>query len=299
MKASDVLSRDEIQLLTARSDWQAAKLVIINWGLIALAFGAVALWTNPLTIVAAIVLIGGRQLGLGVIMHECGHNTFFRSTALNRFVGRWLASYPIFSDMDSYAKGHLEHHKKAGTAEDPDLPNYQAYPVSKASLRRKIIRDLSGQTGLKFWGYILKNQKDAMSRSIRGDGVFGKALLTNAVLLALLALAGHAWLYLLWLVAFSTTYFLFLRIRQIGEHGAVPDLHDLDPRRNTRTTYARWWEKLLVCPIHVHYHLEHHMLASVPAYNLRRMHQMMKARGAYDGMSFPVGYFNMLRSVIA
>ena len=52
-----------------------------------------------------------------------------------------------------------------------------------------------------------------------------------------------------------------------------------DPLGNTRTTPARWWERLLVAPNRVNYHLEHHLLMTVPHYNLPRMHALLRERG--------------------
>ena len=51
---------------------------------------------------------------------------------------------------------HLLHHRTEGTAEGPDLSGYQAYPVTRASLRRKLIRDLTGRTTMKFLRDLLK-----------------------------------------------------------------------------------------------------------------------------------------------
>lgn len=143
MKVSDYLSRDEIARFTAKSDLRAWSMVLGSWLAIAAIFWVVATWTNPLTIIAAIILLAGRMMGLSVLMHDCGHRTLFRSARLNEWVGQWLCALPVMNDQPSYARGHLEHHRMAGTHEDPDLPNYQSYPVSKESFRRKVTRDLS------------------------------------------------------------------------------------------------------------------------------------------------------------
>ena len=136
MKATDYLSTAELKAFTERSDLQGAWVVGFNWLLIAAIFGAVALWTNPLTIVAAIVLLGGRQMGLAVLMHEAGHKSLFRSPSLNSLVGQGLCAWPIFGDCTTYGASHREHHRLAGTAEDPDLPNYRDYPISARRFRR-------------------------------------------------------------------------------------------------------------------------------------------------------------------
>ena len=149
MKVSDYLSREEVAYFTAKSDWQAWGMVLGNWLFIAAIFATVAVWPNPATVVLAVVLLAGRQMGLSVLMHDCGHRTLFRTARLNDVVGQWLCALPVMNDQPSYARGHLEHHRKAGSREDPDLRNYQAYPVSLASFRRKVTRDLTGQTGFK------------------------------------------------------------------------------------------------------------------------------------------------------
>jgi Fatty acid desaturase len=134
MKVSDYLSRDEVAYFTAKSDWQAWRMVLGNWLAIAAIFTVLAIWPNPLTILLALVLLAGRQLGLSVLMHDCGHHTLFKTARLNDVVGQWLCAMPVMNDQPSYAKGHLEHHRKAGSPEDPDLRNYQAYPVARVVL---------------------------------------------------------------------------------------------------------------------------------------------------------------------
>ncbi|MBT4160899.1 MAG: fatty acid desaturase, partial [Gammaproteobacteria bacterium] len=113
----------------------------------------------------------------------------------------------------------------------------------------------------------------------------------------ILTALGQPWLYALWVIAFMTSHMLISRIRQISEHAAVPDLCDLDARRNTRTIYINPLERLLVAPHDLNYHLEHHLLASVPIYRLRKLHDLLLSRGYYEGVDFPRGYFSLLRQV--
>ena len=63
------------------------------------------------------------------------------------------------------------------------------------------------------------------------------------------------------------------RIRNIGEHGAVPD--NDDRLRNTRTTHAGFLERALIAPYFVNYHLEHHLLVSCPCYRLPKAHALL------------------------
>jgi len=299
MKISDYLSKDDIARFTAKSDLLAWSLVLGNWLMIAMLFALVAAYTNPLTILVAMVLIGGRQLGLSVLMHDAGHHTLFATPRLNDVVGQWLCAAPVFSDLPSYARGHLEHHRKAGSRDDPDLVNYAAYPIPGESFKRKVIRDLTGQTGMKLLGYIFRGASGVISKETRDSSLpLLRQLFVQFLLFLVLFSFGIGWAYLLWLGSFLTVFMLIIRIRQVAEHAAVPDLYDPDPRMNTRTVEAPWWQRMVFAPNGVNYHLEHHFMASVPCYRLAALRAHLKARGALEGVPVFTGYGQLLRHAV-
>ena len=302
----DRVSPEERRALLAIDPLRSWAMVASNWVIIFAALALVAVWPNPLTIVAALFVIGARQLGMAVVMHEAAHRTLFADRRLNDWVGNWLAAYPVWAEVGPYRAYHLVHHAKTGTTQDPDLGLATPFPITRESFGRKVWRDLSGQTGWKQAKAVFRrdvgwsgrpNQRTmGMNRGDQPDVGWHKLVpvaVTNLELLAVLAAAGHAWLYLLWVVAWLTTYRLVTRIRAIAEHGMVPD--HLDPLRNTRTTRASWWERLLVAPNFVNYHLEHHLLMTVPAYNLRRFHRLLAERGLLDPRCVAGGYADVLR----
>ena len=282
-------TRDEIQELLAVESWRGLVSIATNWAIIAAAFALVAVWPNPLTVVAALCLIGTRQLGLAVLMHEASHRSLLRDKHWNDFAGNWLCAYPVWSDLHPYRAYHLQHHAKTWTKDDPDIGLVLPFPITRSSLRRKFWRDLSGQTGRKF---VRGSWKRSIARWNVGDEhgrrAFAGFVATNAALCALLAALGHPLLYLLWVGAWLTTNTLVTRIRSIAEHAMVPD--PSDPLRNTRTTLASWWERLLLAPNRVNYHLEHHLLMTVPHYKLPRLHRLLDERGLLDGALVTRGY---------
>src|SRR5512139_2026378 len=145
------LSREEVQALLEPSDLHSWLSVGLDWGLVLASMALVAFWphpwTLPLVVVAALFVIGARQLGLAILMHEASHRSLFASRRVNDFVGSWLCAYPIWSDLAAYRPYHLQHHAKTATAEDPDLSLVAPFPITPASLRRKFLRDLTGRTG--------------------------------------------------------------------------------------------------------------------------------------------------------
>ncbi|MEM0953496.1 MAG: fatty acid desaturase family protein [Pseudomonadota bacterium] len=302
MERTQYLSRSEVRFFTRKSDFLAWKTLVTSWAGIFAIFWVVANWTHHVTLFAALLLLPGRQLALAVITHECGHGTFFNSKVLNRWVGQYLAANPVFTDMHNYARGHTQHHQLAGTHDDPDLPNYQAYPVSTDSFKRKVLRDLTGQTGYKLMRFILSSAMGILSdddASRARAKPFLQQIMMNLILAVLLAWLFAPWAYLLWLGAYMTTYMLVVRIRQVAEHANVPDLYDSDPRNNTRTTIPSWWERLVFAPNNVNYHMEHHFMAAVPCYRLKELHQLLRQRGAYTDTPIFHGYSEVLRHAIA
>ena len=118
-----------------------------------------------LAISIAAVIIGGRQLALAILMHECAHRALFRSPVLNLHVGRWLCGAPIWSDVERYRTHHLSHHAHAGSDKEPDISLAAGFPVSRASMARKVPCNLLGVTGVRrVVGLLLRGVLTALVR---------------------------------------------------------------------------------------------------------------------------------------
>lgn len=159
----DIFTRDEWTALTRVSRWRGLAMVLHGWALaLGVAAGTAWLWTAgfagswALALLAtplALAIIGGRQLGLSILMHEAAHGALHPNRRVNNLVGQWLCGDASGSDLTAYRAYHLTHHKYTQQAEDPDLPLSAPFPTSAASMRRKVIRDLTGQTFVKQRGY--------------------------------------------------------------------------------------------------------------------------------------------------
>ena len=68
-------------------------MIVHAWAVI-FAMMALCVW-QPLFILLAIPIIGARQLGLAIIMHEAAHGGVSKNPKLNDFLGLWLAGAPI------------------------------------------------------------------------------------------------------------------------------------------------------------------------------------------------------------
>ena len=307
------LPRDLLRPFLARSNLAGLRMLAFNWCLVVACF-ALVMWQPSIpSVVAAMLVLGGRQLGLGILMHEAAHRSLLKSAALNEWAGQWLCAAPMFVDLGIYRRYHMTHHMQAGTDADPDLPNYASYPVTPASLARKLARDITGRSGLRAFAalvalYGADPDRQAQGYSYRaGAGQVQwkvllrhswRSLVANALMAGACALAGHPLAYLLWPASWLTTYMLYSRIRNAAEHGALPGTREADIWRNTRTVRARWWERLTVAPNYVNYHFEHHLVPTVPAFQLPRFHRWLREQGAYERAQYEPGYGQVLRRLV-
>lgn len=315
MKVSEVLSRDETQELMQTSNLRGWLAVGTTWAMIIGSFGLVALKPHVLTVIVALIILGGRHLALAILMHDASHYSLFKSKWLNDVVGNWLCAYPTWQDLRRYRPHHLTHHKYAGSEKDPDLDLVAGFPLSKSSLARKFIRDLTGISGLKRiygllmmdLGFIRYTVSSSVTKLDQTGRTFKDYLLsawtnlhgvviTNMILFLMLKFFGHPELYLLWIVSYLIPFSLFVRIRSIAEHACTQ--MDLDPVKNTRTTYANFFARITVAPHFVNYHLEHHFLMTVPHFQFKKMHELLLSRGVYKEGYLAKGYIEVLKAAV-
>ena len=296
----DLFTPDEWQHVSRRSDLLGLGAVLHAWVVIAAAM-ALAIW-QPILIILAVPIIGARQLGLAVLMHEAAHGGLSRRPALNSFFGHWLSGAPIGGSLKSYRDYHLKHHKYAQQTEDPDLVLSAPFPITKTSLRRKIIRDLTGQTFFKqrlnqfsnALGLGIRNSKGAENRSQSAREAVIPFLIVNGIIFAVLAFAGHWWaFFVLWLLPLATWNQMITRLRNIAEHAVVPDHND--PMKHARTTRASILERIFIAPYYVNYHCEHHMFMHLPFYRLAEAHRLLRKKGHTDRMEVQEGYWGVLK----
>jgi fatty acid desaturase len=290
---------EEMASVRARSDFTGLLCVAHAWIVIGVAMAAYALWPNPLTFIVAVIVIGGRQLGLAILQHDAAHGVLMRTKWLNEFIGQWFCAYPVMGNMVTYRHYHLQHHRQTQQPDDPDLGLSAPFPITRSSYRRKFIRDITGQTGLK-----QRRQQFVYSLGKPGDPLLARAktywrrlgpqTVAQLILLGLMAAFGKPQYYLMfWVLPNITWHMVITRIRNIAEHAVVPDNNDAF--RNARTTYASWFERMILAPYWVNYHVDHHLLFYVPCYNLPKLHALLLKKGYGTKMEIQPNYWTILK----
>ncbi len=293
------ISKEELKPFMERSDLKAFAITIWTWLSIAGIFALGILFPSWPMYVLMAFLLGGRFMALAALMHEAGHNTFFKTKKYNEFLTHWLTGPFILMDGKTYSKWHHEHHRNAGTKEDPDLENYLNFPITKMSFVRKIGRDFIGITGLKMALFLILTGKDQLTREKRAPFTLTKSFVYYALIFLTLWYFGQAHLFAVLAVAYFTVYLFIARFRQMAEHAGVKDLFDMNPKYNTRSVHQGIFGFLFFAPTKgLSYHCEHHAFRAVPTYNLKPLHQLLVSRGYYDDIYVPKGYFGILPEII-
>lgn len=291
----DFFTADEWARLSEHSSWKGLLLVAHCWAVIAAAFAMGVVW--PVTIPLAVMIIGARQLGLAILMHDAAHRALHPNARVNDFVGEWFCT----EGLERYRPYHLTHHKRAQQSDDPDLVLSAPFPISRTSLRRKIVRDLTGQTFFKQrFGPLIARLKMRRPGESAWACVAAEArrqrrfLLGNAAMLAALSAFGLWWAYFaLWLLPQATWLPMVTRLRNIAEHACIAE-NEPDPMRQARTTRANLIERALIAPYFVNYHCEHHMFMHLPCYSLPRAHRLLTRKGVTARMEVQPGYLTVI-----
>ena len=305
IKPEEILDSSQIKYLRTKSSLMGTLLVAHAWLVIFSLLFIYTLFPSFVLYLVVITLIAGRQLGLAILMHEGAHGLIANNVRFNNYISQFFCAFPMAVDTYDYRHYHLKHHRHTQTEDDPDLVLSKPFPITKSSFIRKMLRDLTGITGIKQRYQSIQKTFDNDTLKVDGKEISGfksKATLRGILLSQLLifismSIVGSWWYYFaFWIVPALTIFQFFYRIRNIAEHAVVPN--DCDDFNNARTTNASFIERCFVAPYYVNYHLEHHLFMFIPCYKLKDAHNLLVAKKYTNRMEIKKGYIPLLKSIL-
>ena len=242
--------------------------------------------------VVAFFLMGRAFALLNILGHEAAHRLLFNRKRVNDFVGRWLLSYVGWTAFDVYRRVHMAHHKDEMGPDEPDLALYRGYPITRASMRRKLTRDASGISGYKNLVPLLSALRKASSRPVAARIVSVQLVIWAAMWI----LSGRWWVYpLLWFAPFMTVWRVLNRLRAIAEHAGME--RSPDRRRTTHVIRQRPWARFWMVPYNTGWHLAHHVDMGIPWRRLPDLHrELVEAGWVTPEIEYP-SYFSLWRAL--
>jgi fatty acid desaturase len=305
IKPEEILDSSQIKYLRTKSSLMGTLLVAHAWLVIFSLLFIYTLFPSFILYLVVITLIAGRQLGLAILMHEGAHGLIANNVRFNNYISQFFCAFPMAVDTYDYRHYHLKHHRHTQTEDDPDLVLSKPFPITKSSFIRKMLRDLTGITGIKQRYQSIQKTFDNDTLKVDGKEISGfksKATLRGIFLSQILifismSIVGNWWYYFaFWIVPALTIFQFFYRIRNIAEHAVVPN--DCDDFNNARTTNASFIERCFVAPYYVNYHLEHHLFMFIPCYKLKDAHNLLVAKKYTNRMEIKKGYIPLLKSIL-
>jgi fatty acid desaturase len=214
------------------------------------------------------------QNRLFILHHEAAHRVLFPNRRLNDLIGITLIGWLTFgTGSHGYRLGHINHHRDEFGPKEPDFLLYALYPVSRASMRRKLTRDATGISAFRIVRPRFKRLGNTRHRRLTLMFIGGQALIAT-----MFWTAGHPWLYLfLWVVPWVFLYQVLNRLRAIAEHGGMT--RSTDRRRASRHVRQTPLAQALLVPCNVGYHVAHHVDPTVPMHHLPRLHTALVEDG--------------------
>ena len=305
IKPEEILDSSQIKYLRTKSSLMGTLLVAHAWLVIFSLLFIYTLFPSFILYLVVITLIAGRQLGLAILMHEGAHGLIANNVRFNNYISQFFCAFPMAVDTYDYRHYHLKHHRHTQTEDDPDLVLSKPFPITKSSFIRKMLRDLTGMTGIKQRYQSIQKTFDNDTLKVDGKEISGfkskstlrGILLSQLLIFISMSVVGNWWYYFaFWIVPALTIFQFFYRIRNIAEHAVVPN--DCDDFNNARTTNASFIERCFVAPYYVNYHLEHHLFMFIPCYKLKDAHNLLVAKKYTNRMEIKKGYIPLLKSIL-
>lgn len=289
------MSRDDLAALTRRADAPGLRHLAGHSGALAITTLLVTISLDSLWLAPALVAHGIVLTFLFSPLHECIHETAFRSRWLNRIVG-WLGGVLLVLPPGYFRAFHFTHHAHTQDPErDPELArpkprSWGAYLVTVS--------------GLPYWhDRVTTSLRHALGGAVREefipaeaqDAVVAEArwLWAFYAALAAAALASGVWpAVLIFWIAPALLGQPALRLYLLAEHTGRPLNPDM--LANSRTLHSNSLIRRLAW--NMPYHAEHHSYPSVPFHALPALHEKIAAHVAEVAPGYAAMHRDLVRS---
>ncbi|MDQ2097731.1 MAG: guanitoxin biosynthesis L-arginine gamma (S) hydroxylase [Tychonema bourrellyi B0820] len=255
----------------------------------------------------ALLVIGSRQRALTTLLHDSAHGVLAKNKLLNSFLGTFGSGYLIFQQMIPYKKSHCyEHHSHLGNPEvDPDFKFYLKEGLyceqsPKEFLVNHIIKPLLLFKVPQYIFYLINNR------------LFGKGCNLYETLIMLTyvftIVSASVWfgfldeLILFWLVPYVTVFQVLGYFIEVSEHYPLVGKNTVDLYM-TRNRFSPWYEAFFTSIHGENFHLVHHLMPSLPFWNLAQAHKILLVDPNYfrhnsltGGIFFPSNGFSSIVS---
>lgn len=300
---------DCVRSLSKVNGYRTTAYLMFQWSVIIAALFLAGYTGNPIVYVLALFVIASRMQALGVLLHDGVHYLLYKNHDVNDIVCDLFIAFPLGMSTTLYRKTHFRHHRYTNTEEDQDLAaqredrEWYDWPKTRFACLMTMLRSL---LGINFHrGWILYKHWAPWRNFLSPDFPPRSRVLYVASMIVVysffaVAIKLDAWtalsLMALYMLSGLTLLNIINRLRATAEHLGTRGNHELNA---TRTVLPKFWERLMIAPYGVNYHLEHHLFPSVPGWNLRKLHrELMKDDEFRQTAHITDGYVGVIRELM-
>ena len=300
--ARALLDREDEIALGARRPGKVLSLVALDYLLIMGAAVLCELYWNPLLYILAVMLIGGRFVGLATVaIHDSAtHRVLFRNRRVNKAFTwgiLWSALTPLIGLSPArFTKLHLDHHSLAGDMKNDQDVQLCARIASFSPAKVFFVLFFLPLSGIL---YVILFIQTNFFRTSWYRKLAAICVVAGFVTALVFDVPG-ARLVALYVVIPTATWGLFVNfIRAAAEHPVRREVDDgfriAGSVFQTRDVIPTWFDRCFVTTRDINMHLTHHLFPAIPFHRLAEAQRKIAARPLYQryGLATP-GYFAFL-----
>ena len=285
-KASGKLKED-LKYLGKISVLRSLFHISFTWIQLSLLISACIYFDSIPLLLLGILLIGARQYGLLILLHDASHGLLHPKRHLNDSLALWLIAAPCGSSFVNSRSTHLMHHRFLGHLKrDPDYFLYSSgEPVPKQNFKQVLSHFgkllFGGQIVHTFFGN-MRARSEGLSKDIylKLKALIPVVMMQGLVFYIFLIFDQPLEYLYLWVLPLVSVAVLLNGIRVFCDH-SVPVGSSADPELLLISYQSNPVEIFFLSPFHMNYHAEHHFFPFVPHYNLPKLRALLKQNPDY------------------
>jgi fatty acid desaturase len=291
--------KDIRQLSIPNTLYTLGQLAFEWFGIVLMVVLCLKFWSIPLYLFS-LIFISSRQHALGVIMHDGVHYRISKNRKINDLIASFFVAYPMFRNLHNIRKIHFLHHRNPNTTDDPDWitkkdNNEWEFPQSKFQFLFNVLKYIGGlhllcilfnknntiknkiTYILSAFSYHGSKRKNIKSKNNINWYKFSYYLL---FFVSIVYFGYLKWFLMFWILPGIVWTPFISRLRTISEHFGVENKNIYN---TTRTLYPSIMAKyILSANWNITYHIDHHLYPSVPSYNIKKLHNILKNIPQYN-----------------
>ena len=278
------------ELVVIKPVWASLKVATIILPIWAVAYLIGSFWQSNLVLTVALFVLLGIYINKVIfLLHDLAHETSFTSKAANSFWGEFLSGF-VITNFGSFKELHLYHHSRYGETDDPQGLDYLNYHHTTAGkLFWHLTRPL---VGYNFFKILQLNKARDKERKKSKTYFFLSVIAQQGIVFLLLSSWGQHWyIYFLYPMAAGSVGLFCSQIRGFCEHVAFTEFASEKAVRSHKFNLLEWF---FLYDNGFNYHVEHHMIPSLPSANLKAFSKILADKNGLNNENYSTSMFKTI-----